>query len=497
MNLSGLVITLLYGVTFVGIEIPTSSVQTVSFGGVLSEQLVCENDGSLSPQQESVLRGIARGESMPWVEITPTQAHRLYDKVEEYTCRYRLNHLPHGLNADVIWRDPERSSVDHYDGLGDGLIWSGHYLASLGLKYSLEPTSDIREEILALLDTIELLMTVSGRSGYLARYTGPGNDPAYKPYYRVYKRGEDPSRPGFGKQAYRGVPPHESLVWLGDSSRDAYDGFLFGVAFVWVYVDDKDIRSKIRRLTTCLAERMLTERFWILDGKSNITNPTPWFRLAFSRLFMTVVSDKFDRSHEDDLYPCAWCRLSTAERRYKWISTSYDLRLCVLTAFGLCIKDKHADKYYPANLDFILMASLCALETNSKNLYKLKSLLHSMYKDQANDHLNAHFAAIYMLVTGDVVDNDARATLQGQLIDFPADKWAHAVDLRDDPTIAQHNQDFTEHALLTHERVPRNFLWERSPCLSHGGRTDLLEYPALDLILPYWMGRVAGAIPAP
>ncbi len=451
----------------------------------------------LLPEQGVIVRAIARAESLPWIEMTQEQANQLHAKVECYTQRYRDYHLPHGQSVDVIWCDRERSGVVQYDGLGDGLIWTGQYLGSLALRYAVEPSEALRQQILAILDTFDMLMHVSGRTGYLARYAGPADDSGYIPYYRQYGKGEDPNRPGLGKRAFRGVPPYASYVWLGHSSRDAYDGFLFGMALTWKFVKDPEIQQRLVALTSCVSNRMLRDGFWIFDGQCGITNPVPTFRLGFTRLFLSVLPKEYGGSNHQGVLSCDGTSLSLEAILYRWISLTYGCRLGLLSLFGENGRSKYADSYFPTNLTFITLASLCALETDENDRIKLQRVLRNLYQKEVSDHLNPHFAAIYMLFTGDVDNNDARVTLQGQLLDFPDDKWGRVVDLRNDPDIEHYNDEFTKYALLTSERHVETFMWQRSPCESHGGREDPVEYPGLDLLLPYWMGRVAGVIPAP
>jgi len=59
------------------------------------------------------------------------------------------------------------------------------------------------------------------------------------------------------------------------------------------------------------------------------------------------------------------------------------------------------------------------------------------------------------------------------------------------------SEEYTKYAQLPHERVPTDFMWQRSPCVSHGSFDLPYELPGIDVFLPYWMGRVAGVIPAP
>jgi len=52
-----------------------------------------------------------------------------------------------------------------------------------------------------------------------------------------------------------------------------------------------------------------------------------------------------------------------------------------------------------------------------------------------------------------------------------------------------------KHALLAHERPQSDFMWQRAPALAVGGQETNMEYPGIDVFLPYWAARVAGAIP--
>jgi len=162
------------------------------------------------------------------------------------------------------------------------------------------------------------------------------------------------------------------------------------------------------------------------------------------------------------------------------------------------IRSKSRTKYYPNNLRFVRMYLLATLETDPRKAEQYRALLARSFRTGARDHLNGHFAALCMAGTENPQDDLARATLQGTLLDFPPPpKWARAIDLRNDPSIKRTWTKTARYALLPRERKPRDFLWQRSPCALHGGTDDPLEYPGVDFLLPYWLGRAIGAIPAP
>ncbi len=426
----------------------------------------------LCAEQESALLDIAQGCSTPWLPLDAAQVQALHDRAETYWMRYEANHLPHGFNADIIWCDPERSCVASYKGLGDGAIWTGHYLAALALRYAVEPDEALRLAILRTLDDFDLLTRVSGRDGYIARYAGPADGPAYRAYYQQ-SGGEDPGRPGLGRHAYAGAPPYEDLVWIGDSSRDTYDGFVFGCAALWAFVEADEILARVKALVERVGTRLAADNFWIFDGKGDFTWPSLQWGLTCQRLLLTVCPETF----------------SHLQLRY-WINYIF------FRIYGLHLRPIWERKYYPNNLDMIRMFTLCLLEPHEGLQTAYVNVLRRAYQSKLAHHLNAHFAAIYLLCTEDE-DAAAIATLQGTLLDFPAEKWGYEVDQRDRDDIEMRNEDYAPHALLVRDRPMRDFLWQRPPALTHGGVDLPLEYPGIDLFLPYWMGRAAEVIPAP
>jgi hypothetical protein len=118
-----------------------------------------------------------------------------------------------------------------------------------------------------------------------------------------------------------------------------------------------------------------------------------------------------------------------------------------------------------------------------------------------SDHLNAWFAAAYMSGTGDTSNLIARATVLGALADYPPPpRWDRATNHRGRSGlefVSAEGRQWSRYALPIHERVPTDFLWQRSPFQLQGGSNAPLAYPGLDFLLPYWAARAAGVLPAP
>lgn len=434
----------------------------------------CPRVGSdLADDRREALRRIARGGSFDWRPLSPEETQTLFNKAETYWARYLEHHLPHGLNASVLWSDRARTSVVQYTGLGDSALWTGHFLAALALRHAVEPGGPLRRLMMDTLERIELLTLVSGRDGYIARYAGPADDPAYAAYYRTSGDGEDPDRPGFGTRAFPGAPPYDNLVWLGESSRDTYTGVQFGLSAVWALVDDPALRDAARAVAERVGRRLAADRFFIDDGAGRVTPPSLGFFVAWARLLLSVNPEEF----------------ASLRPAYSFASMLFILG-------GLDLESAQTRKYYPNNLGMARMFTLCLLEDDPRLRERYINMLRCAYRDEAATHLNAHFAAIYLFCTG---DNDPRAiaTLQGCLLDFPAEKWSMFVDQRRRPGVEMVDSDHARYAFLPSERPMADFLWQKPPTRAHGGGNAPLEFPGLDLFLPYWMARAAGIISAP
>ena len=447
-----------------------SIVRLLVFAPILAAQVPAWAQG-LTGEQNIALRAIARGESPEWPGLDSDQRALVRQKSGSYLDRYQSAHQPHGYTAEVLWIDRGRSGVERYEGLGDGVTWTGHYLAALSLRQSVEPSNETLAEILDVLDRLDALTTMTGRRGYVPRYAGPADDPAYAAYYSRYGLGPSLFRRGLGTLAYRGIAPYGDLVWLGNSSRDTYDGIHFGLAAAWAYVDDGEVRAKVESLVIRIGRRLEADRFFICDGRGHLAWPSLRWQCAWLRLMLSAAPQEFSR-----LRP-----------RYAFASG-------LLRRSGLALRPAWSADYYPNNLNMIRMFTLCVLEDDPDISTEYGAMVREAYRDEAATHLNAHFAAIYLLVTGDD-DPIATATIEGCLLDFPDEKWADPVDSRMLPGVEMRDDRFARHAFLPSERPHNDFLWQRAPALAMRTLDEPREYPGIDMFLPYWMARAAGILP--
>jgi hypothetical protein len=430
-------------------------------------------EGALSAGQEAALRRVARGAAAAWPGLEPGQALRLYRNAEAHRINFERHHLPHGLSADVLWSDESPGEVRGYDGLDEGAFWTGHYVAALALKHRARRDGETRRALVAALDKLGTLAKVSGREGYLARYAGPAQDEAYRAYYSVCG-GADPRRPGFGRLAFEGKAPLHNLVWLGGASRETYDGVGLGLAACLEYVDDAEVQSRARDLVRIVGRRLVEDGWHVIDGRGGKTPPTALWKLAWLRLMLSADPARFGRHRK--------------EYEALFEETVGSVR-------ALDLRDKQDEEYRLNNLAWARLFVLGSLEKDPDRIKAIRGAARTAW-EQARDQLNAQFAAVYLLVSGDD-DETAWATLQGGLLDLPGPpRMPRALEEALEAAEPGGGAPAGE-ALLPRERPVVDFLWQRSPCRTRRGEDAPREYPGIDVFLPYWVGRAAGAIPAP
>ena len=240
----------------------------------------------------------------------------------------------------------------------------------------------------------------------------------------------------------------------------------FGLATAHKLVNEPQIRAKVSAISQRMTDYLASDR------SHRMLTRYPIFAASMLRTAATINPAKYQSTYE------YWAnRVST--------------RSNVDVNFG---------NYYSNNLDFIRMYVLNALETDPTLKAKWKTALTNMWND-ARDHLNAHFAAIYMAGTGNTSDLSAVAVLEGELSDFPDIPRFSSRTVNSKRTdiefVTVNGNLYAKHALPVDERPPSDFIWQRNPFKLDGGSDSPDEYPGIDVFLPYWMSRYIGVIAAP
>ncbi|MCZ7582582.1 MAG: hypothetical protein M5R36_04195 [Deltaproteobacteria bacterium] len=144
-------------------------------------------------------------------------------KAERYDLWHEQWHQPnYGATVNVRFTSDARDAVQSYDDLWDSTLWTGTYLASQALRYHVTGEAQAKANAIRAVSALDRTLHVTGRPGFIARYTGPMSDPVYgdiaggcvtNPDWHCVEDGD-----------------FAGDFWFGDTSHDMYSGWFFGMS---------------------------------------------------------------------------------------------------------------------------------------------------------------------------------------------------------------------------------------------------------------------------
>jgi len=371
-------------------------------------------------------------------------------------------HLPHGTILDPIFASPVSDQIVGYTRAADSLIWTGHYLAAESFRYRATGSPESLENVKRAVASIRALNDITG-TNLMARCLIPV-DSVYAPGIIV-----EESHHGIHRNFLNG----REYYWLGNTSRDAYSGAMFGLGVAYDMVGNAEIRSEISSLVTRMLDFLIANGWFVVmpDGSISttfVTNPDQ--RLSFLIVGRRVNSSRFGPIYESE--------------RLADIST-------VGTAIYFDLLDDH-NSYFKFNLDTINLYNLIRLEGNF--IFRANYMqVYNVLRRTTDDHGNAHFNMIDRALKGADARRDTETQeLLRQWLERPRRDLYR--DWRGDPRYPACGDDRACSPIAVVDRINTDFLWQRSPFLLFGGGGGTIETAGIDYILPYWMGRYYGVI---
>ena len=147
---------------------------------------------------------------------------------QEYCC------MGYGGVTEVVFEDEQLTTFKELGGAGDSTIWTGTYLAGQAFRYAVTGDEDAKQNAIDTVMALHTHLQITGEPGYIARYAAPIEwpfDELYTPSHSRYHFGEG---------------EWEGSYWIGETSRDQYTGWMFGMALAYDFIDDEAIRDLIR-----------------------------------------------------------------------------------------------------------------------------------------------------------------------------------------------------------------------------------------------------------
>ena len=432
----------------------------------------------LNDLQLRTLDGISRDRfTTRWIELSTNELAAARLRAEAYLDNLRDHHLVGGQVVSVRYTDRTRNQVVQYENLADSAMLCGLLLETHAILFS--TTRDDRETIHGnpslpaireLLAGIEQLTKVSGRDGYVARFAGRADDPAYRPYYSQYG-GPDPLRPGLGKLAYSGTNAGSKVVWLGEPSRDAYAALNLGLASVWHQIREPSIRNRASNIVCRMLKRINDDGWQLNDGQGHVTFLTPSLTSALLRTGATIRPDLYQRLFE--------------QRVPEFLS---------LPPPGVV---RYGD-VRPGLFNMVNLFALWHFDTNVTRKIQYQDRLTQMWHEcspQLNPLLAESYVSCFERLPN---DPSALAVVQGSVAQFPSPpRWASFQDgtaVTNRLTLLVNGETWSRFALPFDLRPVAPFQWAQSSYAIRGGENAAVAHPGVDYLLVFWLGRESSLV---
>jgi hypothetical protein len=367
----------------------------------------------------------------------------------------RARHLPFGTILDPVFVTPQSDEIAGYSRAGDSAIWTGHYLAAESFRFSATAAADAFDNAAQAVESLRALVEVTG-TDLLARALIPADSP-FAPSVRQEE---------IANGIHTGASGGQTFTWIGNTSRDQYLGVFFGLSIAHERIEDAALRQRIAGLTTRMLDFLVANNWNVVmpDGSSS----TSFLARDDQILSLLQVGRQMNPQRFDARY---------RNERF-WRS------LGVIVPITFDVLDDH-DSYFKFNLDAIALYNLIRLEGPGVHRDRYVDA-YDVLRRTVDDHGNAHFNMIDRALKGPDSSRDAatiellRAWLRRPRRDF-------FVDLRGSVEACGENRACRP--IPVEQRVPSDFLWQRSPFQLFGGGDGFIESPGIDFLLPYWMAR--------
>lgn len=431
----------------------------------------------LNEKQVQALEATVREKfSRSWPELDTNQLATLRVRAEAHEKAIRERHSPGGLIVSLRYADTNTLSSPTYEAVEDSVAWTGFYLTSLAYRFIVLRDGPVIPEIRRVLEGVERLTRVSGRDGYVPRFAGAANDPAFRPVYATYG-GADPARSGFGRLAFPGTGPGSGQVWLAGPSPEAYAGLNLGLALTHKLIRDLRTRQMITNIVESMMTRLEADGWRLNDGKGNVTFVDPLLRAALLRTAATLNADRYGREYESRLKDVG------------------QLDEPPMVRFG---------DLKPTTLAVASYFAMGALETNQSRRLLCQDRVTKVWR-RALPELNGWLAVAYAnSFDATPRDSVARATLQGGLMQYPDPPrwaWSAATPTRlpggaPAKTVQANGVEWLAVPTLVSDRAPTPFLWAETGHRITGARQDAVVHSGVDYLVAFWMARDASLIPS-
>lgn len=202
-------------------------------------------------------------------------------KAEAYDAWHLAWHQPdHGGTVTQRFTDTSYTALDVITYKADSTIWTGVYLASQAMRYHVTGDPVARANAIRIAATLSNTLHVTGTPGYVARYWAPQTS-------SVYVGDEWCDTQVRCHRIESG--PYGGDFWWGETSRDQYIGWFFGLVTTYDLVDDEPTRATIRADVLEVFHTLLANGWRIMDERGLPSAVAPEILIS-TQLYMSLIA---------------------------------------------------------------------------------------------------------------------------------------------------------------------------------------------------------------
>lgn len=475
-------------------------------------------------------------DTMSWPALSDGPDH-MHNRARVYTDWLRRWMLPQGGVFSANFTNAQRTQIAGYSNTRDSAIWTGTYLAAESLRAMATGSTDALEQVHKTVRTLHDFFEVTATPGYLARYAAPADSP--HEVQAIFTQHADEVKRDV---TYGGRKWH----WMGNTSRDQYQGPMLGLSLAYRATADATIRELIRTDIVEVVEELMKERRetvnMVINGYSMPVEVT-------LRYAIRVPSETDDGKVTITLDAASLGDANLAGMRefmprfddlvrqlpgFSWVpEIKRDGSAIMLASFFLAALDVTKDvpayatrrqaiqAFYEAHIEewYEVMASwdflpqcgagyhgphivfqpaynVARLEYDGarRERFRADILQELMWMDEVHEHKNVFYAWVHAANAPAGVDVQSIVSFHAeQLAQFPrAPRTPVDVDLTatyaEDPVC----DGLAAEAVDVGERPVSEMMWQDNPWKRTGSAQPTRVYPGVDYLIAYWMGRYHG-----
>ena len=438
-------------------------------------------------------------EEIPWNGVdddcnarTPDEPGQLLSKALAYSLNFQEIHAPaFGCSVEVQFASEEDPAVLAYHDLGDSTIWTGNYVAAEAYRYNVTGEKQAKEFGLRGVECLLAMEEVNEKPGFISRWVGPAEPPflngSCEPEHDCHIVTEGPYKGNF---------------WIGNTSSDQYLGWWYGLSHAYDFLLDQDadepMRRRIRQAMKRVVDTLRREDYLIIDPDGTVSTAGPEIvgneALAFHLVTASAAGGRYA-----GLMPRVYLE--------QWIPYT------LLTFYPIT----QWFQYFAFHLGHMAQHMILRNETFSPLLDFHRKVHRERLYNRVDDTQQVMFD--YIAFGEGVVEKDPGVLSDDKaaLLAFPEPPKRRVQPVlgpyEPDPVVDQLNTILEVLEALLGTSMPRispqakdpfpvdercvtGFRWQTRPYEICSGNDPAFEYPGMDYLVAYWMGRHFGFLEA-